>query len=226
MMIFPQFCDGRAVVFDLEFTAWEGSVANRWSRPGEFTELVQIGALRVDARSLAVEAKMDVLVRPQFNPVLSDYFVKLTGIVNDELAARGVDFETAYDEFLRFAGGALIVAFGRDDLIFEANLKLYGIRDAPPLPPYVNIVPWLIENGIDPKGRNACDVGPLAGVAFKGQKHNALADAHSVLAGVKALVDRGARNPLLVRNLPQFTTFTDSSCPRARMMPREEARPA
>ena len=193
----PSFPQLRAVIFDLEFTAWEGSVAHRWSRPGEFTELVQIGALKIDARSFAVEDELDVLVRPRLNPVLSDYLVKLTGIANEDLAARGVDFADAYDRFLRFADGAVIAAFGRDDLIFDFNLALYGMRGAPPLPRYVNIVPWLIENGIDPKGKNACDVGPLAGVAFEGQKHNALADSHSVLSGIKALVARGAGNPLL-----------------------------
>jgi hypothetical protein len=102
----------------------------------------------------------------------------------------------AYETFRLFADGAPIVAFGRDDLIFEANLKLYGLKHLAPLPHYINIVPWLIENGIDPKGRNACDVGPLAGVAFAGQKHNALADARSVASGIEALVGRGARNPL------------------------------
>jgi inhibitor of KinA sporulation pathway (predicted exonuclease) len=194
MSSFPQI---RAVVFDLEFTAWEGSVAHRWSRPGEFTELVQIGALLVDARSFAVVREMDLLVKPRLNPMLSEYLVTLTGITNVELAARGVDFADAYRAFLDFAGGARIAAFGRDDLIFEANLALYGMRGEAPLPPYTNIVPWLIENGIDPKGKNACDVGPLAGVSFKGQKHNALADSHSVLSGIAALVARGAPNPLL-----------------------------
>ncbi len=195
MASFPQI--RAAVVFDLEFTAWEGSVAARWSRPGEFTELVQIGALRLDADTFAELGTLDLLVRPRLNPVLSDYLVQLTGITNDELAARGVDFVEAYRAFLAFAAGAPIAAFGRDDLIFETNLRLYGLRGMPPLPPYTNIVPWLIENGIDPKGRNACDVGPLAGVAFEGQKHNALADARSVASGIKALVGRGARNPLL-----------------------------
>ncbi|MBV8977009.1 MAG: exonuclease domain-containing protein [Alphaproteobacteria bacterium] len=194
MSIFPQI---RAVVFDLEFTAWAGSMAHRWLRPGEFTELVQIGALRVDARSFAVEETLDVLVKPRLNPVLSDYFIALTGIGNEELAARGIDFAQAYARFVEFAQGCTIFAFGRDDLIFEANVKLYGIRDAPAMPRYVNIVPWLIENGIDPKGRNACDVGPLCGVPFEGQKHNALADTRSVLSGIAALVARGARNPLL-----------------------------
>lgn len=195
MSSFPQI--RFAVVFDLEFTAWEGSVAARWSRPGEFTELVQIGALRVNAETFAIEKTLDLLVKPRINPVLSDYFVALTGITNDELAARGVDFVEAYDTFLDFAGGAPMTAFGRDDLIFETNLRLYGLRDRPALPPYANIVPWLIANGIDPKGKNACDVGPLAGVPFEGRKHNALADSHSVLNGIKALVERGARNPLV-----------------------------
>jgi inhibitor of KinA sporulation pathway (predicted exonuclease) len=195
---FPQKPAQHAVIFDLEFTAWEGSMASRWSRPGEFTELVQIGALRVDAESFAVEAETDILVRPRLNSALSEYFVTLTGITNEELAVRGVDFAKAYDDFLRFADGAPIAAFGRDDLIFVDNLKLYGIHDAQPLPCYVNVIPWLIANGVDPKGKNACDVGPLAGVAFKGQKHNALADAYSVLSGIKALVERGAKNPLIV----------------------------
>lgn len=195
MPSFPQI--RAAVVFDLEFTAWEGSMAARWSRPGEFTELVQIGAARLDAESFEEQGTLDLLVKPRLNPVLSDYFVQLTGIGNDEMAARGIDFAQAYEEFRRFAGGARIFAFGRDDLIFDANLKLYGLHDLPPLPPYTNIVPWLILNGIDPKGRNACDVGPLAGVPFAGRKHNALADARSVASGIEALVARGAENPLL-----------------------------
>ncbi|HWA88484.1 MAG TPA: 3'-5' exonuclease [Rhizomicrobium sp.] len=193
MTSFPQIRD--AVVFDLEFTAWEGSMAARWSRPGEFTELVQIGAVKIDARTFEEKDAVDLLVKPRLNPVLSAYFIALTGITNEEMASRGIDFVDAYETFRHFAGGAPIVAFGRDDLIFEANLKLYGLS-LEPLPPYTNIVPWLTRNGIDPKGKNACDVGPLAGVAFAGQKHNALDDARSVASGIKALVARGARNPL------------------------------
>lgn len=192
----PQICD-HAVVFDLEFTAWEGSVADRWSRPGEFTEIVQIGALKVDAQSLDVRGEIDVLVRPRLNPVLSDYLVGLTGITNDEIAARGIDFAKAHEDFVRFADGGPIAAFGRDDLVFETNIRLYGLKDAPPVPRYINIIPWLLENGVDPRGRNACDVAPLAGVPFEGRKHNALDDARGVLAGIRALVARGARNPLL-----------------------------
>lgn len=193
---FPQIRD-HAVVFDLEFTAWQGSVTHRWSRPGEFTELTQIGAVKVDVRSLNVIDEMNVLVRPRINPVLSDYFVELTGIANDAMAAHGVDFVEAYERFVQFVDGGVIAAFGRDDLIFTANIRLYGLKQMPQVPRYINVIPWLLENGIDPRGKNACDVAPLAGVAFEGHKHDALDDSRGVLAGIRALVERGARNPLL-----------------------------
>jgi inhibitor of KinA sporulation pathway (predicted exonuclease) len=67
----------------------------------------------------------------------------------------------------------------------------------PQVPRYSNVIPWLLENGIDPRGKNACDVAPLTGVAFEGQRHDALDDARGVLAGIRALVERGATNPFL-----------------------------
>src|SRR5580692_3651474 len=89
-------------IFDLEYTAWECSMARSWLAPGEFREVVQIGAVRLDADSFSVKAEFEVLVRPRFNPVLSPYFENLTGISNEQLAARGTDFRTAYDRFLAF----------------------------------------------------------------------------------------------------------------------------
>src|SRR5579885_3033881 len=177
-----------AVVFDLEFTSWEGSLQRRWLGPGEFKELVQIGAVRLNAATLEEEASLDVLVKPRLNATLSDYFQTLTGITNSEVAARGVDFLAAYGRFVEFAGEAPVFAFGRDDLVFTENMRLYGIGDAPPLPPYRNIVPWLADHGMNTARMHACDVGPRAGVAFAGRRHNALDDARSVASGIRALV--------------------------------------
>jgi len=183
-----------AVVFDLEFTAWESSMANQWLRPGEFKEIVQIGAVKVDS-AFATGELLDVLVRPRLNPVLSPYLEQLTGITNEELRSRGVDFADAYRAFTDFAGGLPIIAYGRDDLVFVDNLRLYGIKNAPPLPPYINIVPWMGEQGVDVRGLHSCDVGPMAGVPFSGHKHNGLDDARSVAAGIRMLIARGARPP-------------------------------
>ncbi|HTW34135.1 MAG TPA: 3'-5' exonuclease [Rhizomicrobium sp.] len=187
-----------AVVFDLEFTAWPGSMEHRWLRPGEFREVVQIGAVKIDAETFAETAAFDVLIKPRLNPVLSSYLENLTGVTNAAVAERGVDFAVAYRAFIRFADGAPLLAFGRDDLVLTDNLELYGLKDEPRLPPYVNAVPWLIEAGIDPSGLHACDIAEAAGATFAGRRHDALDDARSVALGIKTLVARGAPNLLLM----------------------------
>jgi hypothetical protein len=164
-----------AVVFDLEFTAWEGSVAARWSRPGEHTEVVQIGAVKLDAERLTIVEEFAMLVKPRVNPALSDYLVH---------------------GFLDFTGPARTWAFGRDDLILAANLKLYGWHGLTP-PPYENALPWFAAQGIDLKGKHACDVPEAVGLSFEGQKHDALADAKGVAAGLVHLIRGGAPNPFL-----------------------------
>jgi len=186
-----------AIIFDLEFTAWPGSMERHWMAPGEFREVVQIGAVKVDARNLAATAQFDCLVKPRLNPVISDYLGKLTGITNDAIAERGIDFAIAYERFVTFADGGAIVAFGRDDLVLAENIALYELRGAPAMPNYKNVIPWLFENGIDPCGKHACDVASLCGAHFEGREHDALDDARSVAAGIAALISRGARNLLL-----------------------------
>src|SRR6478735_10006287 len=83
-------------IFDLEYTAWECSMARHWLTPGEFREVVQIGAVRLDADSFAILDTFEALVVPRVNSVLSPYFEKLTGITSRQLIRDGMDFSTAY----------------------------------------------------------------------------------------------------------------------------------
>jgi len=191
----PQIRASTAIVFDLEFTAWAGSLQRRWLAPGEFKELVQIGAVKVDAGTLSEVDAFEILVKPRINPVISPYLEQLTGIANAQIAERGVDFVDALERFAAFCGGAPMCAFGRDDLIFDDNIRLYGIKNPPVMPPYINAVWTMIAGGVDPRGSHACDVARLCGVEFEGRKHDALADARSVALGLQALVERGVKNP-------------------------------
>lgn len=175
-------------IFDLEFTAWEGSLARQWLGPGEFKEVVQIGAVRLNLQSLRMEDSFECLVRPRVNAVLSDYFESLTGITNGRLAAGGVDFEEAYRRFLDFAQGGAIAAFGHDEWVLEENIRLYGLKGLPPMPDFLELRQWFFERGVDPKGLHSCDIGPKLGVPFEGQKHDALCDARSIAAGMMVLL--------------------------------------
>lgn len=185
------------VFYDLEYTAWDDSMANRWLAPGQFREVVQIGAVKTDPITLEIVAAFEVLVRPRINAVLSPYLETLTGITNMALAERGVDLREAYDRFAAFAGEGPIISFGRDDIVLMHNLALYGISDAPPLPRHINIAPWLNANGVVTRGIHACDVARACGSDFKGREHDALEDARSLVAGARALIGRGARNAFL-----------------------------
>src|SRR3979490_303236 len=89
-------------IFDLEYTAWECSMARHWLTPGEFKEVVQIGAVKLDADRFAIPPEFEILVRPRVNPHLSAYFEKLTGITNETVARQSEDFAVAYTRFLEF----------------------------------------------------------------------------------------------------------------------------
>lgn len=182
-----------AVVFDVEFTAWEGSMGARWLRPGEFKEIVQIGAVRVDAE-FRPQTRFDILVRPRVNPVLSSYLEGVIGITNADIAAHGTDFPEAYRQFMAFCGDLPLVAYGRDDLVLAQNIRLNDMDAS--VPSYTNIIGWALDQGIDVRVGHGCDVGPKAGVTFEGRPHNALDDAVSLAAGISAVMARGAASPL------------------------------
>lgn len=116
---------GSIVVFDLEITAWEGSLARSWSGPGEYMEVVQIGAVKLDAAMpMAERGSFEILVRPKKNPVLSDYFTALTGITNADLDREAVGFAEALQTFAVFVGDAgAVYSNGSDwsDLVQNAG---------------------------------------------------------------------------------------------------------
>lgn len=182
-------------VFDLEYTAWECSMARHWLEPGQFKEVVQIGAVRLDGKTLAVLDEFDLLVRPRINPVLSPYFEKLTGITNDAVADGGIDFAEAYRRFADFAGDQPICAFGHDEWILEDNLRLYGITDFRTLPRFQDLRSWFAACNVDPRGMLSCEIAPSLGLAFQGRAHNALDDARSMAASMEEMVKRGAVRP-------------------------------
>ncbi|MGQ9370859.1 exonuclease domain-containing protein [Azospirillum sp. ST 5-10] len=122
------------VVFDLEFTAWEGSLARRWSGPGEHREIVQIGAVRIaPAAGFAEDGAFSVLARPRINPRLSAYFTALTGIDQARLDREAVALPEALARFAAFVGdAAAVLCNGADRAVVWENCALAGL--APPVP--------------------------------------------------------------------------------------------
>ena len=82
------------IIFDTEYTAWEGSQQRNWSGENEYMELVQIGALKVikTDTTIKVVKKFNIYVKPKKNPELSEYFINLTGITQNIIDKKAVTF--------------------------------------------------------------------------------------------------------------------------------------
>jgi len=175
------------VVYDLEYTAWEGSRARQWSGPGEHREIVQIGAVRVSP-NFYERAAFSVLVRPRLNPRLSDYFIALTGITQARLDHEGIDIAEALAALDRFAGpDAPLLSNGRDAEVIAENCHLAGL----PVPfsgRTRDVHPELTAACGNPAAMSA-DLPALFGFAASGRGHDALADARNVAAAL-ALVGK------------------------------------
>jgi inhibitor of KinA sporulation pathway (predicted exonuclease) len=180
------------VIYDTEYTAWPGSYQRRWSGPGEHRELVQIGAVALDAaRDFAELAAFDLLVRPRINPVLSEYFVALTGIANADVTAHGLDLPEALAAFVDFIGARPAYSFGGDDAILRENCVL---RDIPyPFGPgaMLDCRPEVIRlAALDPAQADSGNLPALMGFPAAGPKHQGLSDARAVAGALRQLRQR------------------------------------
>jgi len=123
------------IIFDTEYTAWEGSQERNWSDDDEYMELVQIGALKVvkTPRTIKIVKKFNIYIKPKKNPELSEYFINLTGITQNIVDKKGVTFNEAMKQFYNFCKTKNNVklpmfSYGNDYDIIKYNLKLNSVN--------------------------------------------------------------------------------------------------
>ena len=180
--------EGDIVVADLEYTAWEGSLEAGWTRPGEHREVVQIGAVRLDAGDgFAETAAFEVLIRPTVNPRLSEYFTALTGIDDAALTARGIALAPALAEFARFAGDTTILTNGPDVDVIAESCRLADTGNILPPARWQDISVELGAFFGDTKVSSYRIPGLLGLAPERGRSHDALDDARAIAAGLRHL---------------------------------------
>lgn len=126
------------VIYDTEYTCWEGSLQRNWSNKNEFKELVQISAIKlnINQENITKIDEFTLYIKPQLNPILSDYFINLTNITQSIIDTKGISFEKAIHIFYNFCkiDNKYIKSYcwgsdlGNDsDIIFE-NTQYYNIN--------------------------------------------------------------------------------------------------
>jgi inhibitor of KinA sporulation pathway (predicted exonuclease) len=168
------------VVFDTEYTTWEGAMARNWSGPNEHRELVQIGAVKLSTPDFSAVDTFECLVKPVRNPHLSDYFIKLTHITQAEVDTRGLPFAEAAARLHLFCqGGAIALgSYGTDGDVMHENARLHNA----PLPPFSfhDLRPLFDHAGLNTKAHSSGTLYKALGLTLTGHTHNALFDATSL----------------------------------------------
>lgn len=187
------------VIFDTEYTSWKGCQENGW-QGSQKKEIVQIAAIKV-SNKLEVLDSFNVLCKPSINPVLSDYFINLTHITNEQVAKYGKPFEEAYGNFENFVASNICYSHGwgaeyssqSDGAVIDENLKLYNLTARKKIK-YRNIAPIFkhlyVENKINVKSQSSGQIAEILGLVGNMEKlqlnlHNALYDVYSIIEGLK-----------------------------------------
>ena len=120
------------IITDFEWTSWKGNYTGKYleqekRQTWQKKEIIQIGAIKVN-ENLKIEKKLNIYVKPVFNPVLSEYIKDLTGLRQSLIDKKGVEFEIAFKTFLDFTDNNLIISNGDDGKVLYLNLKYHNIK--------------------------------------------------------------------------------------------------
>lgn len=177
------------VVFDLEFTSWEGYMASGWSLPGKHREIVQIGAVRLDAgEGFAETGAFQALVRPRLHPELSSYFTNLTGISQETVDRDGRAFPEVLGDFAAFleaTGPALAACNGIDGEVLAENCGWHRLDIPAACQGTLNLAKML--KGLLGEERHVVSstLPARIGLVNDGPAHDALADARAIAAALR-----------------------------------------
>ena len=186
-------------VFDTEYTTWSGCQENGW-KGIQKKEIVQIAALKVSDQ-LKVIGEFNALCKPVINPVLSDYFIKLTHITNEQVKKEGKSFSSVYRKFESFVGDDICYSHawgadylnGADGNIIKENILLNKLSCTKNIV-YRNIAPIFAElykiHNIKIQNQSSGQIVKLLGLEknmkdLKLNTHNAFYDTYSILEGLK-----------------------------------------
>lgn len=183
------------VIFDTEFTPWQGSKDRKWSLDWEQREIIQIEAVKVelDQTGAQVISSFNTLVKPTINPTLSDYIIELPGIEQYVLDDMGVDYQAALQQLYAFCSQATLPCYswGNDKHILTDNCLLNGIGIPDFSAGFYNLHAMARQVNID--GSHLCS-GELAshlGLDLHGHIHNALYDVRSIALALNLRMEKG-----------------------------------
>lgn len=182
----------KIIIFDTEYTTWEGAMERKWSGPGEYKEIVEIGAVLVETEDFSELDTFSVYVKPVKNPKLSELFINLTGISQRTVDEKGIGFPEALQRFFAWSGAHDLYCYGHDGEVLEGNAELITI----PFPferlRFHNIKELFKHHGIPADNYMSSTIVRAFGKEPSRRGHSALNDARTILDGLRLLKEKVA----------------------------------
>lgn len=180
------------VIYDTEFTTWEGCNENGWLGENQHRELVQVAAQKIDLQNEKVLDSFERLIIPRINRNLSDYFIDLTHINQRDIEEKGVDFEQALEEFLGWSDKSLMFSYGKlgglsDEVVIQENIDMYKIDTVLADERFRNVAEIFVDSGVDISAYNSGKLYQAFGLELDGHEHNAMHDVDSLVQSLFAL---------------------------------------
>jgi len=175
------------VVFDMEWTAWEGSQERNWSGPNEYREIYDIGAVKVEGKEFNMVDTFRQLVTLELVPELPQYSVKLTGISQQEIDESGVSFSDMVRDFAAFSEKLDIYAWGTDGDFLAENCQLKNVAN--PFSPerFHNMREVFKDHDIPADDYMSSTIVEHFGQQNKHTAHQGLDDAQNIVEAVRLL---------------------------------------
>ena len=179
----------KIVIFDTEFTTWEGAMERGWSGPNEHREIVQIGALLAETENFTELDSFNVFVKPKINPKLSEFFIELTGIAQEMVDDKGIDFKDALEKFHRFARDYPLYSWGGtgDPAVIRENCEMNSIAFPFEEARFFSSSAVFETRGVSTEGYTSGTIVKALGKEVHQRGHNALNDVRTTLEGLKQL---------------------------------------
>lgn len=176
------------ILYDTEYTSWEGSLERLWSGKGEERELVQISAILIkNLDSFHGTEFFSIYTKPQINPILSDYFVNLTGINQRYIEKFGVSIKEGLEIFSEFSSKKVCLCWGDDMQVLERNIKIHNLEVKLDVNKNIDLRNLFKKFGINTENYNSGNIesfSELRTFIKSGSEHNALSDCISMLSGI------------------------------------------
>lgn len=177
------------VLWDTEYTAWEGSAERNWNGENEDQEIVQISAIKVSREKLEEVENISLFIKPTIHTELSSYFTNLTGITQKDVE-EGVSFEEGLESFKKFIKDLPCYSYGNDESVLRVNYNLHNrtwdLDDS-----FFDARDIFSKLGVDVDKYSSGTISEAFGEKNKGRNHNALDDSRSMLQALQIAKSRG-----------------------------------